>query len=140
MLEYADLDFNSLDGAVFDQDTQTLAWNKPISIKPDQSVTKTFRVKIKNPIPQTPTPSGNPGSFDLLLTNVYGNTIQIKLPGGVPKQTEKVVTQTLPNTGPGEALIIGGMLTTFVGYFFARTRLMAKELELVKQEYSSGGQ
>ena len=140
VLEYADLDFNSLDGAVFDQDTQTLAWNKPISIKPDQSVTKTFRVKIKNPVPQTPTPSGNPGSFDLLLTNVYGNTIQIKLPGGVPKQTEKVITQTLPNTGPGEALIIGGILTTFVGYFFARTRLMAKELELVKQEYSSGGQ
>lgn len=138
ILEYADLDFNSLNGAVFDQDTQTLAWNKPITIKPDQSITKTFKIKIKSPVPQTPTPSGNPGSFDLVLTNVYGNTIQIKLPGGITKQTEKT-TQTLPNTGPGEALIIGGLLTTFIGYFFARTRLMAKELELVKQEYSSGG-
>lgn len=137
VLEYADLDFNSLNGAVFDQDTQTLAWNKPVTIKPDQSITKTFRVKIKNPIPQTPKPPGNPGSFDLVLTNVYGNTVQIKLPGGVAKTTEKV-NQTLPNTGPGEALVAGAILTTFVGYFFARSRLMARELELVKQEYSSG--
>lgn len=137
VLEYSDLDFNSLNGAVFDQDTQSIAWNKPVTIKPDQSVSKTFKVKIKNPIPQTPTPAGNPGSFDLVLTNVYGNTINIKLPGGVPKTTEQV-NKTLPNTGPGEALAAGAVLTTAVGYFFARTRLMAKELELVKQEYSSG--
>lgn len=137
VLEYSDLDFNSLNGAVFDQETQTIAWNKPVTIKPDQSITKTFKVRIKNPLPQTPTPSGNPGSFDLVLTNVYGNTIQIKLPGGVAKTTEQI-NQTLPNTGPGEALVIGGVLTTIVGYFFARSRLMAKELELVKQEYSSG--
>ncbi len=137
VLEYADLDFNSLDGAIFDQDTKTIAWTKPITIKPNESVKRTFRVKVKNPLPQTPTPSGNPGSFDLVMTNVYGNTIQIKLPGGVAKTTEQI-NQTLPNTGPGEALLAGSVLTTIVGYFFARSRLMAKELELVKQEYSSG--
>jgi uncharacterized repeat protein (TIGR01451 family) len=137
ILEYADLDFNSLNGAIFEQETQTIAWNKPVTIKPNESVTKTFRIKVKNPLPQTPVPNGNPGSFDLIMTNVYGNTINIKLPGGVVKSTEQV-TQTLPNTGPGEALAIGGVLITIIGYFFARSRLMAKELELVKQEYSSG--
>jgi uncharacterized repeat protein (TIGR01451 family) len=137
VLEYADLDFNSLNGAIFDPETETIAWNKPVTIKPGQSITKKFKVTIKSPIPQTPTPAGNPGSFDLKLTNVYGNTIEIKLPSSVTKTTEQT-TQTLPKTGPGEAMVIGAVLTTFVGYFFARSRLMAKELGIVKAEYVNG--
>lgn len=137
VLEYATLDFNSLDGAIFDQETQSIAWNKSVTIKPDQAITKTFRVKIKEPLPGTPSPVGNPGSFDLIMTNVYGNTIDIKLPKSIEKTTEQV-TQTLPNTGPGEALVVGGLLASVVGYFFARSRLMAKELALVKQEYTTG--
>lgn len=137
ILEYADLDLGALDGGTFDQETQTLAWDKAVTIKSNSSVTKTFKVKVKNPLPQTPTPAGNPGSFDLVMTNVYGNTINIKLPGGVVKTTEQV-NQTLPQTGPGEALAAATLLTVVAGYFFARTRLMTKELELVKQEYTSG--
>ena len=137
ILEYATLDLNSLNGAIFDQDTNTLAWTKPVNIKPNQAITKTFKVTIKNPIPRTPSPVGNPGSFDLKMTNIYGNKITIKLPASIEKTSEQVAT-TLPNTGPGEALLVGGVLTTIVGYFFARSRLMVKELELVKQEYTTG--
>lgn len=137
ILEYADLDFNSLDGAIFDEQTQTLAWNKPVTIKPGQTITKTFKVRVKNPLPQTPSPVGNPGSFNLVMTNVYGNTVEIKLPTTVTKSTEQVA-QTLPNTGPGEALAVGALLITVVGYFFARSRLMAKELDIIKVEYSTG--
>ncbi len=137
ILEYATLDLNSLDGGVYQEDTQTIAWNKPVTIKPKEKVVKAFRVTIKNPLPQTPTPAGNPGSYDLILTNVYGNTVEIHLPPTITKTTEQV-TQTLPNTGPGEALFIGTTLTVVVGYFFARSRLMAKEMELIKQEYATG--
>ncbi len=137
VLEYADLDLSTLNGAVFDKDASTLNWDKPVTIKPTESVTKTFKVKVKTTIPQTPSPAGNPGSFDLVMTNVYGNTVQIKLPTTIAKSTEQI-TQELPNTGPGEALGIGFVLTLVVGYFFARSRLMAKELDLVKQEYTSG--
>lgn len=138
VLEYADLDMNTLNGAVFDNDTQTLAWNKPITIKANEVVTKTFRVKVKDPIPQTPRSTSNPGSYDLVMTNIYVNTkIDIKLPGSIQKTTEQANT-ALPNTGPGEALAIGSSLTVIVGYFFARSRLMVKELEFVKQEYTSG--
>ena len=138
ILEYSTLDFSSLDGGVFDQETQSVSWNKTYSIKPNQAITKTFRVKISNPIPNTPSPTGNPGSFDLKLTNVYGNTVVVKLPSGVVKSTEKITTQTLPNTGPGEALTLSFVITVIVGYYFARSKLMAKELELVKKEYTSG--
>lgn len=141
VLEYADIDLSSLNGGVFETSSQTLAWDKPVTIKPGESVTKTFRVKIKDPIPQTLRPNNAPGgSFDMTLTNVYGNTIEIKLPSTVLKTTETVTT-SLPNTGPGEALVIGAGLTTVVGYFFARSRLMAKELDIVRNEYAttSGG-
>jgi hypothetical protein len=76
----------------------------------------------------------------MTLTNVYGNTVEIKLPSTILKTTETVTT-SLPNTGPGEALVIGAGLTTIVGYFFARSRLMSKELDIVRNEYAttSGG-
>jgi len=137
VLEYANLDFNSLNGASFDNDTQKLVWNTPVTIKPGESIVKTFKVIVKSPLPQTPRPIGNPGSFDLKLTNVYGNTVEIKLPKSIVKTTEET-SQRLPNTGPGEAVVAGTILMVIVGYFFARTRLMAKELEIVKEEYVSG--
>ncbi len=137
VLEYADLDLNSLGDGVFDTDTQSIAWNNPVTIKTDESVVKTFKVTIKDPLPQTPTPEGNPGSYDMVLTNVYGNTVEIKVPGSVAKTTEQVA-QTLPNTGPGETLALGGVLVAIVGYFFARSRMMAKEMVIIKEEYTSG--
>lgn len=137
VLEYADIDLNSLGDGVFDADTQTIAWNKPVTIKPDETIVKTFRVTIKDPLPQTPTPQGNPGSYDMVLTNVYGNTVEIKVPGSITKTTEQVA-QTLPSTGPGETMLFGGVIVTIVGYFFARSRMMAKELVIIKEEYSSG--
>ncbi len=139
ILEYANLDFNSLNGASFDQEGKVLSWDKKLTIKPSESVTKTFRVTIKDPLPQTPTPSGNRGSFDLTMTNVYGNTVEIKLPNSVAKTVEK--TTTLPNTGPGTSLAIGFVITTLVGYFFARSRLLSKEIDIIKADYnaSAGG-
>jgi uncharacterized repeat protein (TIGR01451 family) len=141
ILEYADLDLSSLNGAVYEESSQSIAWNKPVTIKAGEKITKTFKISIKDPIPQTLRPNNQPSnSFDMKLTNVYGNTIEIKLPGTPLKTTEQITT-TLPNTGPGEALLIGGALTTIVGYFFARSKLLALELEIVKDEYTtmSGG-
>lgn len=140
VLQYALLDTTSLQGGTFDQQTNALSWNDKVTIKAGQSVTRTFRVTIKNPIPETTSPDSNPGSYDMVLTNVYGNTLNIKLPKSVAKVTEQT-TKSLPNTGPGTNLVIGFALTTVVGYFFARTRLLAQELEIVKDDYahSTGG-
>lgn len=99
-----------------------------------QTITKQLTVTIKNPIPQTPISASDPASHDLLLTNVYGSTVNIKLPPTVVKTTEQI-TRTLPNTGPGTSLAVGFSLTVVVSYFFFRSRLLAKELDLVKVEY-----
>ena len=76
----------------------------------------------------------------MVMTNVYGNTVNIKLPSNVVKTTEQITT-TLPNTGPGSALLIGTGITIIIGYFYARSRLLSKELDIVRSEYAttSGG-
>ncbi len=133
VLDYADI--VNLNGATKDSNG-IIQW-PATKIKAGQTVSKQFTVKVKNPIPATPTSSSDPGHFDLTMTNVYGNTINIKLPGSVTKTTE-VVTNTLPNTGPGTTIAIGFGVTMIVGYFFARSRLMSQELAIIKADYTSG--
>ncbi len=134
VLEYADV--VDLNGGEID-DQKVVRWAKA-DIKAGVILTKHITVKIKNPIPQTPSPASNPGSFDLMMTNVYGNAVNIKLPGSVAKIVETTTT-TLPNTGPGEVLAVSITLTVVVSYFFARSRLLGKELDLVRAEYSTSG-
>jgi hypothetical protein len=134
ILEYADV--IDLHGGT--KDANNIVRWPAIDIKANQTIEKQITVKVKNPLPQTPQSVSNPGSFDMTMTNVYGTTVQIKLPPSVTKTTEQVTT-SLPNTGPGETLAVGVTATIVVGYFFARSRLMVKELELVRSDYAVSG-
>ncbi len=135
VLEYADI--VDTDGANLVSDT-TLVWSKE-DIKPETTMQKTITVKIKNPLPNTPASASDPDSYDLHMNNVfYGNSVSIQLPPSISKSTEMIV-QTLPNTGPGATLALAFGITAVVGYFFARSRLIAKELDIVKEEFVSAG-
>jgi hypothetical protein len=135
VLEYANI--VSLDGGKID-DQNVVRWPKE-DISAGAVLQRKITVRIKNPIPQTPVSASDRGSFDLVMTNVfYGSSVNIKLPPSVTKITENVVQQ-LPNTGPGTTLFAGFALTTFVSYFFARTRLLGKELDIVRTEYITTG-
>ncbi|MDZ7744334.1 MAG: NBR1-Ig-like domain-containing protein [Candidatus Saccharibacteria bacterium] len=136
VLEYADIIKQG--DAEFDENYQTLRWPEA-DIEPGATEEKVFRVRIKDPIPQTPVSVSDPNSYDLVMTNVFhGVTINIRLPGGVVKTTEQVAT-TLPNTGPGTNLAVAFGITVIVSYFFARTRLMSKEVAIVRTDYASSG-
>ncbi|MEO5627302.1 MAG: isopeptide-forming domain-containing fimbrial protein [Candidatus Saccharimonadales bacterium] len=134
ILDYADI--TDLHGGSIDKEN-FVRW--PASdIKAGETLSKQFTVKVKNPIPQTPVSTSNPGKFDLTMTNVYEKkTVTIKLPPSVIKTTEQVTT-TLPNTGPGANMLIAFALTSMVAYFFYRSRLLNKELNLVIQETTTG--
>jgi uncharacterized repeat protein (TIGR01451 family) len=134
VLDYADI--VDLHGGTRGQ-YDIITWAKQ-DIKPGKSLTNQITVKIKSPLPNTPVSSTDPNHFDMILTNVYGNTINIKLPGSVSKQIE-IATTSLPNTGPGTSLVIGFSLTTIVAYFFFRSRLLAKELDIVRADFGSTG-
>ena len=136
--DYADV--VNLNGGSWDRRTNIVTWPAG-DILAGATMQQHLTVKIKNPIPQTPISASNPGTGDMTLTNVYGNVVNIKLPTNVVKTTEQLTTQVLPKTGPGTSLMIGFSLTTVIAYFFARSKLFAAELDLVRREYSAvGGQ
>lgn len=108
------------------------------TIKAQSSITNKITIKVNDELRDTPASSSDPEHFNMVMTNVYGDTVNIKLPPSITKQTEIVTTQ-LPNTGPGTSLAIGFGLTFFVAYFFARSRLLAKELDIVRTDFGSVG-
>lgn len=116
---------------------EVVSWPKR-DIKAGESITNKITVKVKDVLPNTPASATDPNHFDMVMTNVYGNTVDIKLPPSTTKQIEIVATQ-LPNTGPGTSLIIGFSLTTIVGYFFARSKLLAKELDIIRTDFGMVG-
>jgi uncharacterized repeat protein (TIGR01451 family) len=133
ILDYADI--TDLNGAK--QEGHVLSW-PATDLSAGETVRKKFTVKIKNPIPRTPISASHPGRFDLVMNNFFGNQVTIKLPPDVIKTTE-IVTQSLPNTGPGETMVAVVGFTVFVSYFFARTRLFAKEMDIVRTDYTTSG-
>ncbi len=108
------------------------------TIKAQANITNKITVKVKSVLPNTPASSSDPEHFNMIMTNVYGDTVNIKLPPSITKQTEIVATQ-LPNTGPGTSLVIGFTLTFIVAYFFARSRLLATELDIVRTDFGNAG-
>lgn len=143
VLEYADV--VNLGGAA-KSSNGILSW--PASnIAAGSSTEQQITVKVKSPVPKTPSPCANSvvspcpasNSFDLAMTNVYGASITVKVEAPVAKTIEKVTTTTLPNTGAGISLIGVFGVTALVGYFYARSRLLAQELAIVKAEYTTSG-
>lgn len=134
VLDYADI--TDLHGAKLDQN-KNIIW-PATDIAAGQTLQKLVTVKIKNPVPSTPVSASDPGHYDLTMTNIYNDTVSIKLPPAVNKQIE-TVTRVLPNTGPGTSLLIGFTMTVFVAYFFARTKLFATELDLVREDFNASG-
>ena len=134
VLDYSDI--TDLNGGKLDSQQQVV-W-PALDISPNETVTKTITVKVKDPLPQTPVSSSDPGHFDLTMTNFYGNSVEIKLPPSIIKTTE-MVTRRLPNTGPGSTIAVSVSLAVIVSYFFARNRLIVKEIDLVRSEYASNG-
>lgn len=104
-----------------------------------ETVTKVLGIKVKSPIPATPISASDGSKFDLVMNNVYGNAINIKLPSPIIKTTEIVTTKTLPNTGPGTTMMLSVMMAVVVGYFFMRSRLMAEEMDMVRNEFAMSG-
>lgn len=135
VLEYAEM--NDFGGGTLNP-SQHLVWPKR-TIPANGSIKVQFNVKVKSPIPSTPQSSSDPGSYDLCMVNVfYGETVTICVKPPVSKQVEVVAT-TLPKTGPGTSIMISLVVISLMGYFFARNKLMVDELEIVRDEFATGG-
>lgn len=135
VLDYAEIDIATLEaeGGEFDSETNKVLWRN-ITIPANAQIETTFRVQMLDPIPATNRPSNLGGDFDCSITNVYGDSTTLSVQCPVVKGIE-----TLPNTGPGTSLfgVIG--ITSVGGYFFARSRLLGKELQIIRSDYAVTG-
>ncbi len=128
------LDYSSLtdtDGGSLKSNDE-LVW-PGVNIPGGKTVSKTFTIKVDNPIPTTPASASDPSYFNLTMTNTFGNTIVIKLPP-TPTHTIQTITTTLPNTGPGTTIMIGAIVIAIAGFFLYRSRLLTKEVKIAVSE------
>ena len=129
VLDYADV--TDLHGGTMN-DQKNVSWPAE-AIAAGATVQHQISVQVKNPIPDNPVDPTDSMRFDLTMTNVYGNAINIKLPSP-PLRTVASTTTALPNTGPGASLFIAGAVVVIAGYFYGRARLLATETELALKE------
>jgi uncharacterized repeat protein (TIGR01451 family) len=134
VLDYATV--SDLKGGTMD--TQNYVTWPAINILPNTTATEQLIVTVKDPVPQDPASPTDPMHFDLTMTNIYGNTINIKVPSS-PTQTITTTASSLPNTGPGTGLFITSVIMVLAGYFFARSRLLAVESSLVLHDQANSG-
>jgi uncharacterized repeat protein (TIGR01451 family) len=128
VLDYADI--TDLHGGSLSTD-KFLTWPAE-NIAAGATVTHEVTVQVKNPIPSTPVDPTDSMRFDLTMTNVYGNAINIKVPSP-PVKTVQTTAAALPNTGPGTSLFMAATVVMVAGYFYGRARLLARESELAVQ-------
>jgi uncharacterized repeat protein (TIGR01451 family) len=136
VLDYADV--LNLNGGALNNTTNFVSW-PAVDIAAGQTATQIFTVKVKNPIPTTPPSSSDPGYFNHTMSNTYGNTVIINLPTPVVQAVAQTAQSSLPNTGPGSSMLIAGAVVIVGGYFVARSRLLAKETDIVRREVVATG-
>lgn len=135
LLDYATLDtgFLKAQGGVYDESTKKVVWTN-VALQGNSETVHRFRIQIKDPIPSTNSPSSVTTNFDCKISNEYGDEISMNVACPLIKNVE-----TLPNTGPGETIAFAFATASVSGYFFARTRLLAKELAIAKRIFPSAG-
>lgn len=130
VLNYADLDKTSIGSAQLSG--TKLVW--PVqNIASGKSVVNTFKVKVKNPVPNNQPSTNNPANFDYNMFNNYGNDVNIKVNKPLIEQVVDVATN-LPETGAAQY----GLVIFFLGlsvYFFVRNKQLTNELAAATVEY-----
>lgn len=139
VLEYADVldvDGGLLEKADDGSTTGIIIWPEE-TLPPSGTLTKVITVQIKDSLPATPQNVGNPESYNCIMTNSIGSTTNVNVDCPPAKLVENTVKQ-LPSTGPGENMLFGGILLMVVTYFYMRSRLLNKEVRLVRREFANG--
>jgi len=137
VLQYAEItDTTSLSTQGLNLDgTGNLSWTTAV-IKAGASDVKTIRVKVKSPIPATNTPAPGSADYNCQISNFYGNQVSLSVDCPIVKTVAETATK-LPETGSGVSIAIAVGVAVVAGYFYSRSRIMAKELAIVRRDHIS---
>lgn len=134
VLEYATIHDNG--SGTYDDKGKVLSWGD-VTIPASGKTSRSFVISLKDVIPATARGTSEPGSFDCIMTNTFGNSTQIKVDCPTQKAVEAATTE-LPKTGPGSNLLFGGLLASIVTYFYARSRQLGREIRLIRKDITLG--
>jgi uncharacterized repeat protein (TIGR01451 family) len=123
-------------GGSFDNSTKILSWSN-VTLNPNDEQTRTFVVKVFDQIPATASGATDPTSYDCIMSNVFGNSVNINVDCPAPKIVESVAKE-LPHTGPSENIIFSGLVFAVATYFYVRTRQVKREVQLIRKDVSTG--
>lgn len=135
ILDYSSIDteFLATQNGKYDPNSKKVIWEGQ-TVPANGKLVNVFRVKLKPKLPLTNQPNTTAPDFDCKMQNGYGNEIVIPVNCGIAKKVEQ-----LPNTGPGTTIGASFAITSIGGYFFARSKLLAKELKIIRKMYTSSG-
>ncbi len=123
-------------GATFDQSSGTLSWSQ-IQLSPGQSEQRTFAVQMNSSFAATARGSSNPASYDCIAAISFGNSLETPVSCPTPKLVESIFFQ-LPSIGTTGNIIFASIIIGFVGFFYARTQQMKKEIQIIRHNFNSG--
>lgn len=124
-------------GGVFSPTTSTLTW-PTVELKAGEKQSRTFVIQLQSDIAATNTGTSDGTSYDCVMTNTFGNSIDISVNCPIQKVIVEQIVKELPQTGPRENLIFAGVLLSVVVYFYARTRQTNKEVRLIRRDLNAG--
>ncbi len=133
-LEYAEV--IDTQGATVDAVTKILSW-ETTPLDPGDTTTKTVTLRLFSMTPNTPSAESDPLSFDTTIDLYYGNNAQITVNKNLLKQLESIVSR-LPVIPPALSIAATTLLFASTLYLYLRARIIAKELPLIKNEFTGG--
>lgn len=134
VLEYASVINNG--GGILNKETKTLYWPE-IALGPKSKQTRTFIVRLLNSIPATAHGKKNSTSYDCIMTNTFGNSVNVSVDCPMPKIVESIATE-LPKIGLIENIIFSVIVLFISSYFYLRNRQMKKEIQLIRKDICTG--
>lgn len=123
-------------GGTYDPASHILSW-PAITLAAGASQSRSYTVKLLDPIPTTAQGTSNPSSYNCTMSNVFGNSVVVPVNCTAPKVVEQTVTE-LPHTGPTENMLFAGIVLAVVVYFYLRSRQVGKEVRLIRRDLHAG--
>lgn len=123
-------------GGEFNKDEKTLSWPS-VTLKAGEEATRMFTIQLASTIPSAARGVSDKTSYDCIMLNTFGNSVEVEVECTSPKQVEQVVSE-LPQTGPTENIAFAGTLLAIVTFFYARSRQLKTEVRLIRRSVNAG--
>lgn len=123
-------------GGILDSNTSTLSW-PPVRLAPGETQERTFAVELLAQLPIAPVGSSNPSSQDCVMNSSFGGNLRVPVDCPAIKTAEGIIGQ-LPTTGIFLNVVFASFLLIVAIYFYARTRMMKKEIRIIRHNINTG--